>query len=51
MALTAIQVNNKLIKFREEILREFVRRESVFRVHGQLADVDHSDPQRSEERR
>src|SRR5262252_4907431 len=25
MALTAIQVNNKLIKFRQEILREFVR--------------------------
>lgn len=25
MALTAIQVNNKLIKFREEVIREFVR--------------------------
>ena len=29
MALTSIQVNNKLIKFREEILREFVR-ENMF---------------------
>lgn len=32
MALTAVQTNNKLIKFREEILREFVR-ENMFSAY------------------
>ena len=41
MALSSIQTNNKLIKFREEVIREFVRAEYVLRLHGELDDLGH----------
>jgi hypothetical protein len=51
MALSTTQSNNKLVKFTQEINREFVRENTVLALHGRGGQFHHSHPYGTEKRR